>query len=110
MCVHNHSYACVYTRGLSTPTISPCSENIFCAPNGINKQWEVIAPNGVRTSGLWISSPTLCQLSHPVTPIDWPAPCSPETVEHMLATFPRHLLAGQWRSGPGLDCLSHWMN
>ena len=26
------------------------------------------APNGVRISDLWISSPTLCQLSHPVTP------------------------------------------
>ena len=25
------------------------------------------APDGVRTSGLWILSPTLCQLSHPVT-------------------------------------------
>ena len=30
----------------------------YCAPDA----------DGVRTSGLWISSPTLYQLSHPVTP------------------------------------------
>ena len=26
------------------------------------------APDGIRTSGLWILNPTLYQLSHPVTP------------------------------------------
>ena len=65
-CVRNHSYACAYTRGLGIPTAS--QHNIFdsgktltiffnCAPD----------TDGVRTSGLWISSPTLYQLSHPIT-------------------------------------------
>ena len=32
-------------------------------------QFFVVAPDRVRTSGLWISSPTFYQLSHPVTPV-----------------------------------------
>ena len=59
-CVRDHSYACVYTWWLSTAT---ASQHIFdlekltffsCAPDA----------DGVRTSGLWISSLTLYQLSH----------------------------------------------
>ena len=65
-CVRDHSYACVFTQGLGTPTTS--QHNIFdsenlshfsCAPGGA----------GIRTSGLWISRQMLYQLSHPVTPI-----------------------------------------
>ena len=61
--VRDYSYACVDTRWLSTAT---ASQHIFdlekfkkfsCAPDA----------DGVRTSGLWISSLTLYQLSHPVT-------------------------------------------
>ena len=61
-CVRDHSYACVYTRGLGIPTAS--QHNIFdseklpnfsCAPDA----------GGVRNYGLWISSPTLYQLSYP---------------------------------------------
>ena len=56
----------LYTRGLGTSTAS--QHNIFdseklsqlsCAPDA----------HGVRTSGLSISSPTLYQLSHAVTPL-----------------------------------------
>ena len=44
-CVHDHSYACVYTQGLGTPTLS--QYNIFdseklthfsCAPDGVRAQ------------------------------------------------------------------------
>ena len=65
--VRDHSYACVYTWGLRTPTTSQhdiCDSektltNCSCAPDGAG---------GIRTSGLWIFSPTLYQLSHPVSP------------------------------------------
>ena len=65
--------ACTH-EGLGTPTAS--QRNIF--------DWEKThnlfscAPVGIRTSVLWILSPTLCQSSHPVTlinqspSISWP--------------------------------------
>ena len=41
-CVRDHSYACVYARGLGTPTTSPHNifdseklTNISCAPDGL---------------------------------------------------------------------------
>ena len=63
-CVRENSYACVYTHGLGTPTASQynicdlekLSQIVSCAAGA----------GGVRTSGLWVSSPTLYQLSHPV--------------------------------------------
>ena len=56
MCVR----ACVYTQGLCTLTAS--QHNIF----DLEKLTIfVCAPDGIRTSGLWISSPSLNQLSHP---------------------------------------------
>ena len=58
---HNHSYAWVDTRGLATPTAS--QHNIFDTRK--NSQFCSCAPDGVRTSGLWIWSPTICRLSHP---------------------------------------------
>ena len=60
MCVCDHSFACVYTQGLGTPAIS--QHNIFYSEKTFSH-----APDRVGTSGLWISSPTLYQLSHPVT-------------------------------------------
>ena len=59
--VRDHSYACVYTRGLGTPSTS--QHNIFDSEKLSNS----CAPDGVRTSVLWISSPTLNLLSYPVT-------------------------------------------
>ena len=57
-CIRDHSCACVYTQGLCTPTMS--RHNIF--------HWKIhmfsCAPDGIRTSVLWISSPTL---SHHMT-------------------------------------------
>ena len=50
-CVHDHSYACVYTRGLGTPTVS--QHNIFdskiltsfsCAPDGVGTSGHRIEP------------------------------------------------------------------
>ena len=52
-----------YTHGaLGTPTAS--QHNIFDSEKLTNFS---CAPDGIRTSVLWISSPTLYQLSHPVT-------------------------------------------
>ena len=61
-CVRDHSYACIYTRGLDTPT---SQHNILTRKNTIFS----CALDRVRTSGLWILSPMLYQLSHPTTPI-----------------------------------------
>ena len=49
-CVHEHSCACVYTRGLSTPTAS--QHNIFDSEKRTSFS---CAPDGIRTSVLWIS-------------------------------------------------------
>ena len=67
-CVRDHSYACVYTRGswahlqrVSTTFLTrkkTSHTNVSCAP----------ATDGVRTSGLWISSPTLSELGHAPPP------------------------------------------
>ena len=65
-CVRDHSYACVYTQGgwahqqrVSTTflTRKKLWFFVYCAPDA----------DGVWTSGLWISSWTLYQLSHPAT-------------------------------------------
>ena len=60
--VRTWSFLRLYTRGLGTPTAN--QHNIF--------DWKILtifvcAADGVRTSGLWISSPTLYQWSHHVT-------------------------------------------
>ena len=57
-CVHDHSYACSYKRGLGTPT---GQHSIFDSEK-LSQLFLVLL---VRTSGLWISSPTLYQFSHP---------------------------------------------
>ena len=61
-CVRNHSYACVYTQvvghtenGSNTFLTQKNSHNLFLL------SW--------RGSKLWISNPTLYQLSHYVTPV-----------------------------------------
>ena len=61
-CVHDHSYVFVYTQGFGTLTAS--QHNIFDSEKLADFS---CAPDGVRTSGHWILSPTLYQLSHPVT-------------------------------------------
>ena len=61
MCIRDHSFACVYTRGLGTPTVS---QHMFVSEKLAHFS---CAPDGVQTSGLWILSPTLYRLSHPVT-------------------------------------------
>ena len=53
-CIRNNSYACVYTQGLGTPTVS--QHNTFDSSFSC-------APDGVRTSGHEILSPGLYQLS-----------------------------------------------
>ena len=60
------SFLCVRynTRELGTPTTSQHKKNY-----SENSQILFCAPGGVRTSGLWISSPMLYQLNHPVTPV-----------------------------------------
>ena len=63
-CVRDHSYACIFTQVLGTPTASQhnifdlekLSQCVYCAPDA----------GGIRTSGLWISSPMLYQLNHPI--------------------------------------------
>ena len=59
-CVRDHSCACVYTRGLGTPTTS---QHIFDS----EKLTKFVCTRiyGIRTSVLCISSPTLYHLSHP---------------------------------------------
>ena len=54
---------CAYTRGLGIPTAS--QHNIFDSEKLTIFSW---APDGIRTSVIWILSPTLYHLSHPVTP------------------------------------------
>ena len=61
-CVRDHYYVCVCTLGLGTPTAS--QHNVF---DSEKLTVFVCAPDGIRTSVIWILSPTLCQLSHPVT-------------------------------------------
>ena len=62
-CVRDHSFTCVYTRGLGTPTAS--QHNIF---DSEKTHFFSCAPGGIRTSVLWILKPTLYPVSHPVTP------------------------------------------
>ena len=57
------------------------------------------APNGVWTLGLWISSPTLYQLSHPVTP-------RTDSV-NQNCTFAINTLVPPWYSNNYHDPLSH---
>ena len=59
-CIRDHSYACVYTQGLGKPT---ASQHNKCYSE---KRLTTFSsdPDGVRISGLSISSPTLYQLSH----------------------------------------------
>ena len=65
-CVRDYCYACVYTHdGLDTPTTS--QHNIFDSKK-LSQIFCSCAPDVVRFSGLWILSPALYQLSHPVTP------------------------------------------
>ena len=64
-CVLDHSGACVYILGLGTPTAS--QHNIFDSEKLTNCP---CATDGIRTSVLRISSPTLYQLSHPVTKLN----------------------------------------
>ena len=62
-CVQGLSYACGYTRGLGTPTT--CQHNIWARKKHSHSLTIVsCASDGIRTSGLWISSPML----YPVTP------------------------------------------
>ena len=61
--VHDHSFVCVYTQGLGTPTAS--QRNSFDSEKIKNISY---APDGIWTSVLWISSLTLYQVSHPVAP------------------------------------------
>ena len=58
MCVRDHSYACVYTRGSVGHTDSESAQQ-FDSENSHNVLY-YCAPDagGIRTSGLWISSPT----------------------------------------------------
>ena len=60
-CVHDRSCACVYTRGLGT--LTACQHNIFDFEKLTNVS---CASDVIQTSVLWILSPTLYQLSHPV--------------------------------------------
>ena len=60
-CVH-HSYACAYTWGLGTPTMS--QHTILDSGKTLSFS---CATDGVRTSGHRMLRPTLYQLSHPVT-------------------------------------------
>ena len=55
-CACHHSCACVYTRGLGTPTA--CQHNVF---DSEKLQKKSSAPDGIRTPVLWILSPTLYQ-------------------------------------------------
>ena len=65
----DHSYACEYTRGLGTHRQRV---SIFSSWNNNHEfsQFCLVLLTEVRTSGLRLWSPTLCQLSHSVTPDD----------------------------------------
>ena len=62
-CVRDHYCACVYTPGLGTPTA--IQNNIL---DSQKLTFFSCAPEGIRASVIWILSPTLYQLSQPVTP------------------------------------------
>ena len=55
----------IYTQGIGTPTAS--QHNIFDSEKLSQIFLVLLTQTGVRTSGLWISSPTFYQLSHPIT-------------------------------------------
>ena len=63
-CISHHFYACVHT-GVG-PTDSVSAKHFWLGKTTTNVS---CAPDWVRTSDHWILNPTLCQLSHPVTPI-----------------------------------------
>ena len=62
-CVRDHSYACLNTRGLGTPTAS--QRSIFDSEKLSHNFFLCSFLTGFEPRGLWISSPTLYQLSHP---------------------------------------------
>ena len=69
-CVRDHSYACVYTRELGTPTASQLT--FLTQKKTLTKCSSAPDAGGVRTSGLWISIesdalPT--EPPHPVHPV-----------------------------------------
>ena len=64
-CVRDHSYACVYTRGLGTPT---ASQHNICYSEKLSQIFlGLLTQTGFEPRVFWISSPTFYQLSHPVT-------------------------------------------
>ena len=63
-CVRDHSYECIYTQGLGTPT-DKSAQHFWLGKTLTNFS---CAPDRVRTLGLWISNLTLYHLSHSVTP------------------------------------------
>ena len=65
-CVRDHSYACVYTRGLGTPTAS--QHNSFVSGEQLSHFYCAPDAGWIRISGRWLSSPTLYPLSHTVPP------------------------------------------
>ena len=63
--VLDHPYVCVYTRGLGAHR-QRVSRTFFFDSEKLSQFFLVLqTQTGVRTSGVWISSPTLYQLSHP---------------------------------------------
>ena len=70
-------------KGLATQTAS--QHNIFDSEVLTNCS---CAPGGVRTSGHWILSPTLFQLSHLVTPFSW----RPSTAVFSVVFWQRYIL------------------
>ena len=67
-CVRDHSCEFVYTRGVEH-TDSESAQHFWLRKKPHNIF--LCAPDGIRTSFLWILSPTLYQLSHPITGVSW---------------------------------------
>ena len=100
-CARDHSCSCVYTRELHGFTDSESAQhvwlgktltNVSCAPDS----------DGVRTSGLSISIPTLFQLSHPTSPRVliryWNPACAFEDSKVMVSSIRRFKRKTQWLS------------
>ena len=60
--VRDHSYACVYIHTGVEHTDSESAQHFDSEKKPLTSC--LCAPDGIRTSGLWISSATLYQLSH----------------------------------------------
>ena len=97
-CVRDHSYARVYTRGLGSRITIESAHHFWLGGEKLSDNKCSYAPDGVRTSRLWIWCPTLYQL-------DWATPphCKTQLFElteemhgHKLCNWNVNRRSGDW--------------